>query len=440
MNWGENEPMPVKIAKLRIASPDFVYSELKSIYEHFLIEKVSAYSFNHEELERTLLERNEPFILMALAKYATTRKIIHEVFKKATKGTGDAQLDKGLRVAILANQFCFRWEFGPKSIEDMDLRQIATNEDSDEIRAMFQNPSAGHMLSLLYQKKSPFDELSSDKLQTLVYASIPNNRVNIDESDRHGPDFNYMGINKGIVQLLKTAPVEEHWMGTLQYLLHQLDPRSRTIYSDNVMNVLDRWAPLKVIDKFPTDKNAPESEELGLYTGLTAAAEFRCLVAALYGNDFTNGKSTIIGSKDDSDIALRCSYYGNSDIKSSEMTEFYKRDNDAFVFAALFNDRIFSNKKSLEKLDEMVGGPLQRIYEKRWEQISERKSGLYKRPNHGTDQRLINIDAEHHKLGFDSKILERIESTSTEIWTKINRYRNEGLWIGAIIILLLLRH
>jgi hypothetical protein len=143
------------------------------------------------------------------------------------------------------------------------------------------------------------------------------------------------------------------WVWVLHDLLDKLAPE-RVATPKKIDHVLARWAAL---DDRSSDGKAIE----GLATSLSIKDEFRCLIAAIYGKgypeltaeellkkDYSKFRSFIHGSPNAKDVALRCAYYGKGDITPQTMRAGYKRDKDVFVFAVLFNDKIY-NSPALRK-------------------------------------------------------------------------------------------
>lgn len=153
----------------------------------------------------------------------------------------------------------------PGGIGADEFRRLARECDGGEVRVMLQNPSAGAVLRALYLRKPPFDDLPSERLRALVDVSSKNPRINIDESNEHGPDLLAWDIHKGIFELLQVSPVEREWLQVLHQLLLRLDPaRSRVPSEGEAIAVLSRWRALKVKKTFG---NKDEDEE-GWYTSL----------------------------------------------------------------------------------------------------------------------------------------------------------------------------
>ena len=64
----------------------------------------APYDCECHEMEKALLARREPLIDIGLAQYGLTDEVLRELYQRSLNGTGDAALDMGIRVAILANR------------------------------------------------------------------------------------------------------------------------------------------------------------------------------------------------------------------------------------------------------------------------------------------------------------------------------------------------
>src|SRR5262249_55882001 len=127
------------------------------------------------------------------------------------------------------------------------------------------------------------------------------------------------------------APLNRDWVRGLYELFDALNP-SKVSSPKKIDHILARWSSVT---------NDDDEARRGLFTSLPLNDEFRCLIAALYGRAIIENKFVVLGSKDASDVALRCAYYGKGEITEADMNEGYERDKDAFVFAVLFNDRVY---------------------------------------------------------------------------------------------------
>jgi hypothetical protein len=116
-------------------------------------------------------------------------------------------------------------------------------------------------------------------------------------------------------------------------------------------------------------------------TSLEMKDEFRCLIAALYGETFANNKTVVLGTATAPDVALRCAFYGNAELTPREMRKGRRRDGKAFVFAVLFNDHVYLKPKLRKILEEgYLTGDLRARYLRRCEQLHKRKPYFDPRP------------------------------------------------------------
>lgn len=437
MAWDKDEPRTITLARLKVAAPELVCAEFQAYNQHYHGDKLIGLGEPFEELESALRARNHPLIDLALAHYGASDAVVGALYNKAHAGTGDAQQDKGVRIAVLSNRILPRMLFGDEPcIPKEELRHLAQSGDTEELQVMLRNPSSGGLLRDLYQHKPPFDDLPMDRLQVLVNASIPNARVNIDESNEDGPDMLRWDIQEGIWHMLATAPLEKKWMWTLDFLLFQLNPAHVYAPDRDVQEVLARWATLVVKKTFGNQ----DEDEKGFHTnaGLTAVDEFRCLIAALYGQVWKDGKSHIVGSKDDQDIALRCAYYGNASMKPEEMQACQDRDGDAFVYATLCNDSLFHDRKCRALLEGMISGQLRYRYAARCEQIAKRWKSFDSRPVSESGATVLDDIIEEQPPSAETQALSRLETKVTELANKLNGAKSTAVWIVIGIVALLI--
>jgi hypothetical protein len=101
MPWGEEQDKLMQEARLSLASPGFVFQELK---------KFSAGTrgdlYGNERLETVLAKRNQPLINLGLASYGANKKVAATLYKHAlepAKNEGDAKYKEGLRIGFLSN-------------------------------------------------------------------------------------------------------------------------------------------------------------------------------------------------------------------------------------------------------------------------------------------------------------------------------------------------
>lgn len=426
MAWDTEAHRRITLAKLKFAPPDSVYAALRDYSDHV----GGPFFFSaDEELENTLLARNDPLINLGLARYAANETVLGALYRRGLEGTGDPDYDKGLRLGCLSNRALSRLLTGTKSLfatatGSGELRRIAHEGDDDEIAVLMRNPVAGPVLEAVYGQKPPFDSLDSNRLCMIVAASVTNPRINIDESDEHGPDLEAYGIHKEIYNLLRTAPVEQRWLWTLHELLSRIDPQAVHTPDADPQDALSRWSGLRLERGFGDDKE----EEEGRFTSLTLVQEFRCLVAALYGRRMDRERGFVgIGGPDDPDVALRCAHYGNAALTREAMRAGYARDKEAFTLAALSNTQLFDKRELRAALEDMISRDLRRVYVDRCEQIHRRWPNFDPRPVSESGQDVLD-DVIESRPSEEMTALARIASQVAELQRGLGRVHRVAVW------------
>ena len=182
--------------------------------------------------------------------------------------------------------------------------------------------------------------------------------------DKDGPDLGFIGVQGAIFKLLEIAPVTQKSLDVLYSLLNGLDPE-HVARPYKIDHVLERWSA--VIDA-----------DHGDFPSLKMKDQFRCLIAALYGKTagYANNKTVVL----DTDVALRCAFYGSAELTSKEMHKGRERDGAAFVFAVLFNDHVYRKPELRKLLEVCVYGQFTARYLRRCEQLHKRWPNFDPRP------------------------------------------------------------
>lgn len=371
MTWDKRTHRAVTLARLKLSAPEVVYQALEDYGENAC---TGRFSWETDEgLELALEARGDPLINLGLARNASSDELLRRLYTRAREGSGDLQYDQAIRRACLGNRVASAMLFSsrPAGLIDDELRRLAVEGDREEIRVLMQNPSAGGVLRDAYSRKGPFDGIADDRWLWLAEASARNPRLNIDDSDVHGPDMLAWDIHKAILGMLQGAPATKDWLRALYYLLIGLDKDSVSVPGvGEVAQILHRWAGVRVPKMLGTDER--EDEE-GLYTEFSFAAEFRCLVAALYGRTLKEKSFEIQGRPDHEDLASRCAYYGNAQLTPDQVLKGFERDGNAFCFAALFNNGVLLDRKSRTTLEPLLRGELLlRLYGERCAQLANK--------------------------------------------------------------------
>lgn len=216
--------------------------------------------------------------------------------------------------------------------------------------------------------------------------------------------------------MLASAPTTEYWLTALRELLNQLDPGDLGSPDEPITSILERWAQV------PVSKD-------GYYTALPRGDEFRCLVAAMYGRHYKDDKFTILGSSDSADVVLRCAYYGKAQLTEKEMKDGFARDEDVYLLAVLCNDSVY-HKSPLRKLlegEQLRGGDLRHVYQRRCEQIHQRRPSFHPEP---VSEWLIEESPPESK---ELTMLKQLETTLASIAKAI---KSEQTWISWGLLVL----
>jgi hypothetical protein len=396
MSWEAEQERLTQHARLHASGPEAVFEELKKQGRRSQMDLLTA---RDEKLEVILLERNEPLINLGLACYCANRDVYKALYKHSfqpARDEADARYKHGLRVGCLSNQVMGNahiiLDYPAAIIGPEDVHRLMVQGDDDEITALLRNPSISEkILEALYTHAGPCATLDQERWARLVAISGKNERLRTESSTTtDSPDMEHYAIHKAIFRLLEIAPLGPVWIRVLYDLLVDLDFQQLATV-DSIDGVLSRWAQLN-------DSGSDGKPFEGYYTSLPLKDEFRCLVAALYGRGFTKSKTVLHGSANSNDVARRCAFYGKAELTAKDMKAAYKRDKDVYVFAALFNEGVYS-RRELRTLfeEEHVAGDMYRLYErnfgfvkKKWEAIDNRYAD--KQPEKPADKRLTTIE------------------------------------------------
>jgi hypothetical protein len=329
------------------------------------------YDCEFAEVEQVLLQRNDPLIDLALARYGLTQEVLGELYSKSLQGTGDDVQDLGVRVAILSNKLApGRFFEACPAMTPQELARLLNAGTGDEIKALLTNPATRVYVGNLYCRKEPFDAVDDDRFHTLVRASVTNPRLHFNDSTSEGPDFHNLDIQKGIYQIVSTVPATSRWLWTIDFLLFNYLPASISGKQD-VFDVIQRWRSVEIPGYNSNDDDA------GHYTKLKPAEEFCCRLAAVFGSYFESGAFKCIGTKDSPDIVLRCAFYGNdAKMTPKDMQAAYEKDGAVFSFAALHNSHFYWNRACRVQLESMLRGYQFDLYEAFCKKRAEREKNF----------------------------------------------------------------
>ena len=337
--------LAIALAKYKVASPEMVYEALRDDRDHICSRE------RGEAIADVLLARNDPLINIGLAQYGGIVSVVFALYRRGVTGSSDAVYDRGLRLAALSNQNIEVKAGKYGLIDGKEFSLMVHGGDEDEVTVMMANPTNAHILYFLYAQKPPLDDVPVERLCDLVRATINNPAIN---AARHAEGQSWQGQDEfpGIYDLMRSVPVEAKWLYVLTELLTRIAPAALPIPDTDPLDILARWSELK--------PNAGAQNGEGWARGISAVDEFRCLVALHYGNFWSGREIQNIGGPDNSDVALRCAFYGKGKLTAAQMSVGYQRDRDVFLFAALRNDNLYripENRAQLENFFSDMGMP-----------------------------------------------------------------------------------
>ncbi|WP_153075000.1 hypothetical protein [Paraburkholderia bonniea] len=408
-----------------LAMPDVVYRELDN-YGQYL---ATGNHWNYdEELELSLLEREDRLIDLALAKNAASDDVVGSLYSRSLAGTGDPGYDKAVRLACLANEpATYVWLFtNATGVDESELRRLALYGDSDELSVLMRNPRRRGLLPAVYERRGSFENIPEERWFCLVRSSVDNPGLNIDESDIHGPDFTAWDLGKAIVSLLRTAPTEQRWIYALYSLLLNLNPESaRSLDSKAIFSeLLARWKTARASKTL--DENA---EAEGYYSPRPLVEEFCGVIAALYGCVFEGNKLEYVGELDSEDVMLRCAYYGRNKMNTDQMRLAWDMDGNLFVLTALFNNQLLLKDDCRRQLEDCMPSDLQHFYARRCSQLQAKYKWFD--PRAVTDE--VKEELQEPTQPANAAMVGRLAAQVTSIRNQVAGLSKQ-LWWGALIL------
>lgn len=348
--WDDKTPAAVTRMRLLQLDPQRVYDELR---------EYGAYVINHDlwhgddVLEMALFERSNPLINLGLAQFGINPKVTSALYKQSFAHTDNQEYGHAIRLAVLGNTGLARkagYLGNPPIVDDVELLRLTTaaskdgeRDTLDELWTLLKNPGARNVISQLFNRKPPFQQVATDRFTVLIELASYNPSINLDESDEFGPDLTFYDIGKGIWKLMQTLPVSEDSFRAMYRLLDRIELRRGYLPDEDPTPAVARWRSATLSESF---KKNPYPR----YTSLDYAEEFCCLAAALYGRWYRREdkkyEPVYVGTADSPELSLRCAYYGHATLTAKQMQQAHEKDGSAFTIAALCNVQLFRNRET----------------------------------------------------------------------------------------------
>jgi hypothetical protein len=418
--WDLKEPECLSIARLMVAPPEFVYSQVK-----FYGEQTGW--LGKEELEKALLRRDERLINLALAQFATRSEIIQQLYNGANGNLPRADPDEegynlGLRVACLSNR-----HFSFLNWPDLNLNALMARGFTPEAGALLSNPTIPtEVLTRLFRKSDYFAAVDEKNWLWMIQTAACNERINTDKSTRDGPDMGLWDIHKAIFVFLESAPVTSHAAHAAIEVLSELHSDHAT-WPNDISNVLDRWGKVEL-------KDYKGQEREGFYTHLSLREELRCLIAARYSRKSTQATGArLFGSAGDEDAARRCAFYAGADLSEEEIDAGFAKDKDVFLFAVLKNPYVLRYPRKCAAIEKHLFGDFIREYRRACEAMRKRDKYFEVSPVSETGRTLLEDIQEQPSK--ELSLLEKISAQNERLASRLMSHERKALWIVVILIM-----
>jgi hypothetical protein len=416
--WDLKEPLCLSQARLMVASPEFVYQQLKFYGEH-----VGMWE-GKEELEKVLLRRNDKLINLALGQFATHKSVIQELYNNASADAPEVSQEDynlGLRVACLSNR-----HFGFLNWPDFGLNALMARGLSPETQALLINPTIpSGVLEALFKKSDSFAVVDEKNWLWMIQTAARNERLNIDNASMDGPDMGLWGIQKAIFGFLETVPVTSHSAFAALDVLNQLDTQ-HTTWPDDIAHVLERWGKAEL-------KDYKDQEREGYFTHLPLKEELRCLLAARYSRRSTSAKGPrVFGSPNDEDIARRCAFYAGDDLSEKDIEAGFKKDADVFLFAVLKNPYVLSYAKKRALIEGQLSGSFINEYQRMCERLGKENKHFEVSPVTEAGRDLL--EEFQQPSSKEMSWLEKISAQNERLSARLRSYERKAFWIVLILI------
>ena len=283
-----------------------------------------------EETEQALLSRGNPLVDLGLARYGRHMSTVVGLFQATEPG-------KAIRLACLCNtsvtlQFAI-WHKFPVAlfISQLEMAQWLGQANSDELQALFENPTLNDsFLRDLLERGKGWETVSDETLCSIIFILTRNERMRTPRQDDYMDgyaEYSYGAVFNAAWKLAESVEPTENWATALGWLYEQLETDAFSI--DEPLSLTARWRN-DPADVEASEKEAEENAKGWLVNrqrvrkglGRLALHKDSKLLDALLTND---------------DVALRCSSYASGHLKPDQLTLAYQRDGELMFDVAVHN-------------------------------------------------------------------------------------------------------
>jgi hypothetical protein len=298
-----------------------------------------------EDIEAALLLRGDPAIDLALAKHGRFIATLRPLFA-AGEPSG------ATRLSVLSNTVVGGDIFSkfPSALFD-DESEVAAwliAAPDEEISALFENYNLDDIfLRDLLEGKKPWDQISDDRLATIVATLHRNERMQrpYDDSFMDGyAEFTYASVFDAAWTLAKRVKPTDRWAAALNYLYDRLETEAFSI--ELPLELVARWR----MDPSDADAIAKESKDAEV-GWLSNHQGVRKGLARLALRKDSNLLPILL---DSDDPALRSAAYSDGDIRPEQLSASFERDGELVFNQAIHNHKIWRSHAGREALEAIA--------------------------------------------------------------------------------------
>jgi hypothetical protein len=131
---------------------------------------------------------------------------------------------------------------------------------------------------------------------------------------------------------------------------------------------------------------------------------------------------------------MRCAYYGHAQLTPKQIELATQRDGDAFMLAALCNDRMYSTE-ARAKLEELMRGHVRHFYYRRCKQKNARHKDFDPRPVSQAGIELLDDIIETRPPSEEQQKLTALEVRLTGVQGQLDKMQKYAGWAIALLAL-----
>jgi hypothetical protein len=307
------------------AAPEYVFEWLKNN----IVEKHTLGDESRDQLEKSLLSRNEKLINLGLALYGEVPTVGYSLFKSDDPIIKRAALSgRSVKPIFLDESWILNDDVIPALLEE-ERKNEKSETDDDGITLLHELLSnkflPSEILEAVYEKSGHFSDVNENLWISMVAMSARNERLSTPYSSTwmDGYDeYRYNAVFSSAWRLFKEFPVNKRAAHVLSYLSDRLVADGP--HDMKALDIVDRWC-----------SNDEKDDETFSYV--------RTALVKIVGNYSDEFKEL----KKHDDLAVRKGYYANLRwVKPDDVSDGFDKDGKEFLDSAIYNDSFFTSEET----------------------------------------------------------------------------------------------